>query len=322
MLIYVEYIVTVAVVVFLSIKASDYVDLLDKKTNLSGAFLGGIMLSAVTSLPELLTSLSSVFLVGKAGMCLGNVLGSDLFNLAALSAVILIFFRGFNKGVFSPSNRNVGLAVLAIYIIIELNFIGVCDISFLSISFTTVFIIVMYALGVKYLSAASDAISDEEELDIQASKTSSLTVKQIGIRFFFTAVGIIVSSILLTYFTDGIAVKLGIGTGFAGALFLGIATSLPEVTSTVSLFKMKNYNIAIGNIIGSNLFNFIILAIVDIISLSQNIYADPDMQVKSLTICGLIATPMFYIMMRTKKKAVRGICAVVMLGSYFAFLMI
>ena len=322
MIIYAEYLIAVVVVVFLSVKASDYVDLLDKKTNLSGAFLGGIMLSAVTSLPELLTSISSILLIGKPGMCLGNVLGSDLFNLAALAAVILIFFKGFNKGTFSPSYRNVGLAVLAIYVIMELNFMGVLKFSIFTVSFTSVFIVLLYAIGVKYLSAASDSISDEEELSIQASKTSRLTVKQIGIRFLLTSIGIIISSVLLTYFTDNIAEKLGIGSGFAGALFLGIATSLPEVTSTVTLFKMKNYNIAIGNIIGSNLFNFIILALVDILSVSQDIYANPDMQVQSLAICGLISTPLFYILMRTKNRSARAVCSVGMLGSYLAFLMI
>ena len=52
-MIYLEYVIAAAIVVVLSMKASDYIDLLDKNTRLSGAFLGGIMLSAVTSLPEL-----------------------------------------------------------------------------------------------------------------------------------------------------------------------------------------------------------------------------------------------------------------------------
>ena len=59
-MLYLEYIVLAILVVFLSVRLSYYVDCLDKKTNLSGAFIGGVMLAAVTSLPELFTSLTAV----------------------------------------------------------------------------------------------------------------------------------------------------------------------------------------------------------------------------------------------------------------------
>ena len=59
-MLYLEYIVLAALGVFLSVRLSYYVDCLDKKTNLSGAFIGGVMLAAVTSLPELFTSLTAV----------------------------------------------------------------------------------------------------------------------------------------------------------------------------------------------------------------------------------------------------------------------
>ena len=79
-MLYLAYIIMAAIVVVLSIKISDYVDNLDRNTLLSGAFLGGIMLSGVTSLPELFTSVSATALLGHPELCVGNVLGSDLFN--------------------------------------------------------------------------------------------------------------------------------------------------------------------------------------------------------------------------------------------------
>ena len=97
-MIYLEYLAAAVIVVILSIKASDYIDLLDKNTKLSGAFLGGIMLSAVTSLPELFTSISATVLLDRPGLCMGNILGSDLFNLGALAFFILLFSKGFAKG--------------------------------------------------------------------------------------------------------------------------------------------------------------------------------------------------------------------------------
>ena len=94
-MIYLIYLLLAVTVTLLSVKASDYVDLLDKKTSLSGAFIGGILLSAVTSLPELFTSISSTMFLDAPSLCIGNILGSDLFNVAALSVITLIFFRRF-----------------------------------------------------------------------------------------------------------------------------------------------------------------------------------------------------------------------------------
>ena len=79
------YAVSALLVILLSLKLSNYVDLLDKQTNLSGAFLGGVLLAAITSLPELNTSISSVVFLHEPERVVGNILGSNLFNVEALS---------------------------------------------------------------------------------------------------------------------------------------------------------------------------------------------------------------------------------------------
>ena len=88
----INYLIIAGVVVFSSIKLSDYVDLLDKKTNLSGALLGGILLAAVTSLPELFTSISSTLFIGKNSYVVGNILGSNIFNLCLFFIPYAFFF--------------------------------------------------------------------------------------------------------------------------------------------------------------------------------------------------------------------------------------
>lgn len=311
-----------AVVVILSIKASNYIDLLDKNTELSGAFLGGIMLSAVTSLPELFTSISATVLLNRPGLCMGNILGSDLFNLVAISVIILFYFKGFSKGRVSKSYRHVSFLVFLIYIFIGLNFMDVLNLRILNLSITSVLILLVYILGAKYLAVANDVDADEDALDYHASMSTKLSIRQIGFRFFLASIGIIAFSIMLTYLTDQISVKLSLGQGLAGALFLGIATSLPELASTITLFKMRNYNIAVGNIVGSNLFNFIILAVADVLSLGSGVYALPDDKTIALLIFGLVATPLFWIMLRFKNRTTQGVCSVGIIGCYVAFLLI
>ncbi|MBP5694700.1 MAG: cation transporter, partial [Bacilli bacterium] len=92
------YAVLASLVVFLSIKLANYVDLLDKKTKVSGALLGGILLAGVTSLPELFTSLTGTLLVNDNQLVLGNILGSDFFDIVIFGVVYFLFFKKFVQG--------------------------------------------------------------------------------------------------------------------------------------------------------------------------------------------------------------------------------
>lgn len=312
-MIYLLYLLVAAGVVLFSVKASDYVDLLDKKTSLSGAFIGGIMLSAVTSLPELFTSISSTVLIHQPGLCLGNILGSDLFNMAMLSFFLLVFARTFREGKLSASHRMVTVFVFVCYLVMILNWLGILRIQFLSISLSSVIIVVMYILSIRYMSAEDSEDSDEED-------TSPLTVPQIAVRFVLVSIGIVVLSIAITYITDAISIRLHLGQGMAGALFLGIATSLPEASSTVALLRMKNVDIAFGNIVGSNIFNFIIMAVVDILY-RGSVYDFSDPQTVILMLCGAAALPLMWIMMKFRNKATQIICPLGIIACYAAFLM-
>lgn len=312
-MIYLLYLLVAAGVVLFSVKASDYVDLLDKKTSLSGAFIGGIMLSAVTSLPELFTSISSTVLIHQPGLCLGNILGSDLFNMAMLSFFLLIFARTFREGKLSDSHRMVTVFVFVCYLVMILNWLGILRIQILSISLSSVIIVVMYILSIRYMSAEDSDDSDEED-------TSPLTVPQIAVRFVLVSIGIVVLSVAITYITDAISLRLHLGQGMAGALFLGIATSLPEASSTVALLRMKNVDIAFGNIVGSNIFNFIIMAVVDILY-RGSVYDFSDPHTVILMLCGTAALPLLWIMMKFRNKATQVICPLGIIACYLAFLL-
>lgn len=315
-MIYVLYLLLAAAVVFLSNKASVYVDQIDKKTNLSGAFIGGVMLSAVTSLPELFTSISATIMLDKPGLCIGNILGSDLFNIAVLALLMLIFFKAFGGTDVAKSHLKVTAFVVLIYIVLVLNMTGILDFDILSVNITSIIIIVLYIIGVKSMAA------DESEAADNDTDESPLTLKQIVIRFVFVSIGIIALSIAITYVTDAISERLNLGAGLAGALFLGIATSLPEVSSTIALFKMRNYNIAIGNIIGSNLFNFIILGLADIVYFGKGVYDYSDPKTINLLVMGAIATPFMYITMKFRTKTARLVFPLLTVLCYLLFLML
>lgn len=313
-MIYLAYAIVAFIVVSLSVKASEYVDMLEKTTNLSGALLGGILLSSVTSLPELFTSISATMFLGKPELCIGNILGSNLFNLSVLALLLFFSLQAFSRAAISASHAKVAFCVMVIYLIIALNMFGILSFEIVTWSVTSCLTILFYIAGVKAM--AETTVQEEPQREGEAR----LSLRQLLIRFFFTSVGIIVFSVIITYITDEISLRLNLGAGMAGALFLGIATSLPEVSSTYTLIGMKNFDIAVGNIIGSNLFNLLILAVADLLYEGSGVYDFSDLKTQNLLILGLIATPALLFVLGSRSRWIKGGGCACMTACYIWFL--
>lgn len=299
--------------------------MIDRSTRLSGAFLGGVLLSAITSLPELFTSISATVLIDNPSLCIGNILGSNLFNFGMLAVVILFFLRSFSRASLAVSHRYVMLFLMMMYLATALNWkvMGDDNIIFggenpwFYVSITSVIVLVLYTLSVRFL-AGDNGSGDEEVGDDEVA----LSLRAIVVRFVLASIGIIVASIILTYVTDDIATELNLGSGLAGALFLGVATSLPEVTSTISLFRMRNFDIAFGNIAGSNIFNFFVLAIADILYSGGSVYHFNDEKVIYLTVFGMASSALIYLMIRVRSAWMKALLAIGTVACYLAFLML
>ena len=316
---YILYILVAATVVWLSVKASHYIDLIDQKSSLSGAFLGGVLLSAVTSLPELFTSISATVLLAKPSLCLGNILGSNIFNLVVLAVMFVLFVRSSHAARLAKGHQMVIVYCLVTYAALALNMFlpKVFDFHILSLSVSSIIIVICYALGVKYLSGEDGGEGKSETQD-----DSSLTMRGIVVRFVLCSVGLVGLSIWLTYLSDDIATSLGMGAGLAGALFLGVATSLPELSSTVTLFRLKNYNVAVGNIVGSCLFNMIILTVADLLWFKGTIYDFADGNIGQMLGFGAVAMVATMGALATKTKVGKVVASAVVVACYLAFLVL
>ncbi len=263
------YFLSGAALVYFSMKCADYVDLLDKKTNLSGAFIGGVILAAITSLPELVTSISAVAVVNNPELIIGNVLGSNVFNLVIFGATTALSVKAF-------ANAKIGKAHLATIIctvVADVLMVAtllldpkITRIPYIEVNGASLIILTIYFISLRYLSN-DDSENDEED-------NSKLTVKQIVVRFVLMALGLVAMSFIVTYFTDIIQEELNLGASLAGAIFLGVVTSLPELASSITLVRKRNFNAMIGNVIGSNMFNFTIFSIADFIAGQKLVYID------------------------------------------------
>lgn len=264
--------------VFLSFRLSYYADLLNKTTNISGVFIGGILLAGITSLPELVTCLSSIFL-NNPYLAIGDILGSNFFNIAMMCFFDILFI----KTMFYNYTKN---KYYLIYVLLILNYLimylfmgGTFNLEIFNIGLPSFIIIITYIF---YLKNAK-----EEE-----TKKEVITTKEhVLLKFFLVGLFMVIVSILLTLVVNLIAGKNpNVASSFIGAILLGITTSMPEVITFIALVKMKSFDLALSDIIGSNLFNLLILAIGDIFLKNKEIYYFVDKESMFLLIFGLILT--------------------------------
>lgn len=311
-------------VVFFSIKLANYVDLIDKKTDLSGAFIGGVILAAVTSLPELFTSISAVLFVKQPDLVMGNILGSNLFNMCIFGGAALIAAKSLCRSTIGSSHFKTTVITFIMFSIMLLPVVFKKDYTVAGISVYSIILLVLYACSIKFM--AGDSAESEGE------DTSDLTLKQIIIRFIIMAVLLVVASIFITYAADQLSETFKLGKTVGGALFLGVATSLPELTSSIALIRKGNFNACAGNVMGSGVFNFCIISVADILYRGGSVYISNDKSSSYLNIFGLVATAAVgaILLMKMRKKDTENaglklfyrFGGLAILGCYAAFLIL
>jgi len=278
---------------FISIKLSYYGDLLSKQTKLASAFIGGLIIASITSLPEFVTSISAV-IIDNPALSFGDILGSNMFNIFVLSIYNLYFFK---RNIFNNKNKYVFECLI---LIIEYIFI------WLNLKFLTTLILILL-----YIVYSIKTIKNVKEDNNIKSKE-----KYVLLKFIINIILLIILSILLTISADNITrIYPDIASSSVGAILLGITTSLPEVVTTFSLIKLGNYNMAISNIIGSNIFNFLVLSISDFFD-KKSIYNLIDIYSKMYLFGGLFITILLLISLKLKNKYISYILSIITSISY------
>lgn len=262
------FVILSVVIYFAGSRLTYYADVLGEKWGVQRSFIGLILLSTVTSLPELGTSLSSIVWVNSPDLALGNVLGSNLFNLAIIPLLALLYRKAFLHRARLDHNTNAALITI-IYALVGGGLISHLKIfpAWLSVEFfVSPFSIVLFGfyLGGIYLIFNKKDVSEEQKLTrakIYGQNSQLLTT----LLFSGSALLVIGAGAGLARVGDILAVKTGLKATFFGTFFFAFVTSLPEiVVSWTALKQLDAINLALGNIFGSCLFNLAIIFIFDL----------------------------------------------------------
>jgi cation:H+ antiporter len=267
-----------AIIVFSGTRLAKYGDKIAGLTGWGNAWVGLILVASVTSLPELMTGIGSVTLVHEPDLAAGNVFGSCVFNLFILS-LIDVRIKQTITSLAKTSHLYAGLFGI---ILIALSGFAIIlnDITpvLLWISPFSILLILAYLAAVWGIFQFTQSEKDDHELAILSKEHNKTELKRAVTAYVANAVLVIGAALFLPYFGERLAHLSGLSNTFFGTLFLAAATSLPELVVSFAAIRMGAFDLLVGNLLGSNVFNIFILALTDMFytegSLFSNIHTD------------------------------------------------
>jgi cation:H+ antiporter len=264
---WVQFVACASVIWFAGMRVSKYGNLIADKTGASRTWIGVVLMASVTSLPELFTGISASTIAQTPDIAVGDVLGSCVFNLLILVIVDIMHgrspvFTGASRGHVLTAGYNVMLIGLVAAGLI-LHSLGLAP-RLGHVGAVSVVIIVLYATAMRGVFRYEMQRIAEHAEELGESE-SSLTLRQIVTRYAAWAAVVVAAATWLPFIGERLATVMGWGHSFVGSLFIALATSLPEVVVTFGCVRQGAIDLAIGNVLGSNLFNILILAIDDLL---------------------------------------------------------
>jgi cation:H+ antiporter len=257
-MVWVQFIVASAILVLTARQLAKYGDIIAIRTKLGGMFVGTLLLAGATSLPELLTTINSLG-QNVPNLAAGNMFGSNMFNMFMLAILDLTNQNArILRQVALKHALTAGLAILLIgmaVFFIDIN----QDWKIGWVGLDSLLLMGVYLGGVRLLQGNNPPPPGATELD---PKLPPLWKALLG---FGIATAILVAiAPLLVSSSARIAEITGLGAGFVGILLVGMVTSLPEMVTTISAARMGAYDLAVGNLFGSNVFNMFALGLTDV----------------------------------------------------------
>lgn len=335
--IWLQFVLCAALIGVAGYQLSRYGDAIAQRTGLSGSWIGLALLATVTSLPELATGITSVTVANAPNLAVGDALGSCVVNLVFL-VVIDFFFR--KEPVWHRASQ--GHVLAAAFGVVMLGFtlvsllmskakpsqgmVVAASATQMGFGLTTPVLLALYLVAMRTVFAYERDHAAQETVELDAALPA---LRAAVIRFAFAACVVAGAGIWLPFVATDLANAMGWNKSFVGSLFVALATSMPELAVTLSALRMGALDMAIGNLLGSNLFNVAIIAVDDMfyrpgallasVSPLHAVTAGSAITMTGLAMVGLFFKPTGRIM-RAISWISLGLVAMYLLNTYVLFL--
>ena len=247
------------------------VDVLARRTG----FAGMLLLGGIVSLTEISTVSTAAF-TGSPLLALNNLLGSESINLFLLAAVDPLAGReALTSFIARPAMLFQGTLSIVLLAVVALAMATGDKLVFgVGLWSTTLFLL---CLGALWMSARYErrkvwvAFGQEEMTQEDSTEQNSVdeppggSLRLLIVKLTVVSAVIFAAGFLLSLSGDALAEQSGLGASFVGFVLVGTSTSLPELSTITAAIRLKRHEMAVGDILGSNVFNLLLIFLTDVI---------------------------------------------------------
>jgi len=278
---------------------------------MSPLLVGLTIVSIGTSAPEMFVS-AMASLDGAGNLAIGNAIGSNITNIALVLGVTALV---------APIPLQKGLLKKELPLLMMITLLAGVVLIDLSLDLTDALILIaalVFALWLMFQQAGDsgeDIIDEDEAAEIENTPT--------GKAAFWLVTGLVVlmaSSKALVWGATGVATAMGVSDLIIGLTIVAIGTSLPELAASVASALKGHHDIAIGNVIGSNIFN--LLAVMPIPGILAVTAVEPDALYRDyIVMAGATFALLLFFILNYKRGTLGRIPGVLLCGGYVAYLL-
>lgn len=266
------FVAAAAIVWWAGTRITRYADAIAKRTGMGHAFLGMVLLGGITSLPELATTVTAS-LTGNAALAVNNVLGGVALQVVILAIADVAVGRDALSSVIAKPTVLLQGTFCVLLLVVAAIAVAVGEAPLFGAGAGTWAVAALFALAVWLLGRYE---RDEEWRPVElperrgARRTDERRDRSDGGRRLLlltvsSGVAITAGGFVLAQSGDAIATQTGIGASFVGAVLVGGATSLPEVSTVLAAVRIRRYEMAVSDIFGTNLFDVMLLFVADLV---------------------------------------------------------
>jgi cation:H+ antiporter len=256
--------VAVGALIFLvASRLSRHADTIAEETGLGGLWIGTVLLAAATSLPEVLTDVNAA-LLDAPDIGVGDIFGANMANMMILAVLDLVFARRRILEDVERAHAEFGLLGILLMVMAGMGILagGWGRIGYVGIE--TILIAAVYLGGMRLLYHLSTA-RPHRVGPAHGSGANRARLREASVGFGLGTLGLLVLTPLLVLSAEAVSVETGVSTTFVGTVLVGLTTTLPELGTTFSAIRMGSYDLAVGNLFGSVMFNMVVLLFMDLV---------------------------------------------------------
>lgn len=285
------FLISAAIIVVVADRLAKYGDVIAVRTNLGGLLMGTIFLAAATSLPEFITAISA-FRAGSPDLAAGNFYGSNMVNILLLALVDLVNYR-------VPLLRRMAIthtltAVLGMMMMLLSVIFIMADVEIVIgwVGVDSLVLIALYFGGVWLVQQGNSRVSGGAKPKSVVVGDDFPSLRRGLIGFLIAALLLVLVVPQLVRASGEIAVITGLGDSFVGIALLSVVTSLPELLAALAAVRIGAFDLAVGNLFGSIVFNMLGVGVADFFYTEGRFLGDIDPGFALVGLLGLLLTTM------------------------------